>query len=164
MQHFMEHGNPQQKTIVLNALHASLDEAALHIHAVTVLDAALRFAALPDARELARHLLRVEQLLPRLAQGAGRRTPRAGRGRAPATHPGRPTKEPDGQRRGQAAVESLLHIVDDQLFTSVALQLQDMQDSPSNSAGGRSILKALAQRPPVQMTLDSVLTAPLRKQ
>ena len=64
-------------------------------------------------------------------------------------------------------MESLLHIVDDQLFTSVALQLQDMQDSLSNSAGGRSILKALAQRSqrsPVQMTLDSVLTASLRKQ
>ena len=99
MQHLVEHGSPEQKAVVLSALHADLEKAALHTHAVAVLDAALRFSALPDAYELARQLLRVEQLLPRLAKAHRR------------------------HRRGQDAVQRLLYIVDNQLLMGAALQL-----------------------------------------
>ena len=138
MQHLMEHGSQEQKALVLSALHADLEKAALHIHAVAVLDAALRFAALPDAYELARQLLRVEQLLQRLA--TAQRV----------------------QHRGQDAVQRLLYIVDDQLLISAALQLQDLRDSLRNSSGGRSILKVLSQRYSVSLSFSSVGTSPLR--
>ena len=120
MQHLMEHGSSEQKALVLSALHADLKKAALHTHAVAVLDAALRFAALPDACELARQLLRVEQLLPWLATVQR------------------------GQRRGQDAVQRLLYVVDDQLLMSAALQLHDLRDSLRSSSGGRSIFKVIS--------------------
>ena len=138
MQHLMEHGSPEQKALVLSALHADLKKAALHTHAVAVLDASLRFAALPDACELARQLLRVEQLLPRLATAQR------------------------GQRRGQDAVQRLLYVVDDQLLVSAALQLHDLRDSLRSSSGGRSILKVLSQRYSVSLSLSCVGTSPLR--
>ena len=133
MQHIMEHGSPQQKTLVLKALNANLEKAALDIHAGAVLDSAMFFAATQDACELARHLLSVEQLLSKLATVQR------------------------GNRRSQDTVKRLIHIVDNQLLMTTAMQLQDVHDSLQSSSGGQSILKALSQRHQVYLPLSTLV-------
>jgi len=115
MQHVLEHGDQGQRMLVIKALRQDLDRIAIDPHACSVLDKALSYGVLADQRELARAILKHENLLADMA----------------------------AQRGGFAATQRLFKVADQEMLLDAKRQLQVKAHDIQRSKHGKALLQAL---------------------